>query len=308
MMQPFRKPSLRGVVALLAFFGMSYIASHFESLLLDPILAFVRNDLHLSFKTVYGPRPAVTVNLFAAITIERSLSILIVTWIALKIAQQPWSKAGFVRRGALRLYGSGLCTGFLSITFLILAMWAAGGLISDGIVLTGGERLTYPLRWAIGMMLGGFEEECGLRGFSLFAIEGIVGAWPAAVVSAGIFVLGHIGNPGENALGLLQVFAFGLFCSLNVLRTRSIWWATAFHGAWNWTQESFYGAIGSGYWFDAHLFQFRPRGRELISGGTAGPEGSLFVFVILAALIAYESVRLRSNGGGARASFPNPHL
>ena len=104
---------------------------------------------------------------------------------------------------------------------------------------------------------------------------------------------GHFGNPGENALGLIQVFAFGLFCSVNVLRTRSIWWAAAFHGAWNWTQESFYGTIGSGYWFDAHLYQFRPRGKELISGGTAGPEGSIFVFVILAALLSYEIVMLR---------------
>jgi CAAX protease family protein len=300
----FRKPSLRSALALVIFFGLSYGATHFESVLLNPILAFVRNVLHLSFKVVYGPRPAVTVNLFTAITVERSLSILVVTWIALLVAGRPWSKAGFLRKGAMRLYGTGLLAGFLSITCLIFAMWAAGGLIADGSILIGRDRFTYPFRWVLGMLLGGFEEECGLRGFSLFAVEEIVGLWSAAILSAGIFMWGHFGNPGENALGLIQVFAFGLFCSVNVLRTRSIWWAAAFHGAWNWTQESFYGTIGSGYWFDAHLFQFRPRGRRLISGGTAGPEGSIFVFVILAALLGYEIVMLRRTSAANRLALP----
>lgn len=85
---------------------------------------------------------------------------------------------------------------------------------------------------------------------------------------------------------------------MNVLRTGSIWWAAAFHAAWDWTEESFYGTIGSGYWFEGHLLQFRPRGASIISGSTAGPEGSLLVFVVLGILLASEFVLLRRKSSG----------
>jgi membrane protease YdiL (CAAX protease family) len=292
-MSPFHKPAVRTVLALFVFFGISYCASHFESFILGPVLSFLKEHWHLSFRAVFGPKPAVPVNLFTVITVERSLFALATTWIVLLIAKKPWTRAGFTRDGAIGQYRNGLLSGFVSITFLVLTMWIAGGLNSDGLRLQGMNRIIYPLRWLIGMLFAGFEEECGMRGFSLFAIEEIVGAWPAAMISAAIFMGLHIGNPGENALGLLQVFAFGLLCSVNVLRTGSLWWAAAFHAAWDWTEESFYGTIGSGYWFDGHLFQFRPRGRELISGGTAGPEGSVLVFAILAVLLSYEVAMFR---------------
>jgi membrane protease YdiL (CAAX protease family) len=291
----FRKATPRVVLALIAFFALSYCASHFESLFLNPAVAFLKEQWHLNFKAVFGPKPAVPVNLFTVITVERSLSTLAATWIALLIAKRSWRQARFKLEGAGRLYASGFAYGFGSITFLVLAIWVSGGLIADGLRLSGAERFSYPLRWLVGMLFAGFEEECGARGFSLFVFEEMLGVWPAALISATIFACGHSNNPGENALGLLQVFLFGFFCAINILRTASLWWAAAFHAAWDWTQESFYGAIGSGYWFDAHLFQFRPRGHELISGGTAGPEGSVFVFLILAALIVNEIVRFQKS-------------
>jgi membrane protease YdiL (CAAX protease family) len=85
-----------------------------------------------------------------------------------------------------------------------------------------------------------------MSGFSLFAIEEIAGVWQAAMICATIFMDLHIGNLGENALALLQVSAFGLVCSVNVLRTGSLWWAGAFHAAWNWTEESFRAVLSPG--------------------------------------------------------------
>jgi membrane protease YdiL (CAAX protease family) len=298
----FRKPSIRQVEAIVLFFGLSYCASHYESLVLGPAIGFLKAHLHVSFRTIFGPRPAVPVNLFTLITVERSFFAVAITWIALWVARKRWTQAGFSKDRWMRFFGTGLLSGFLSITALVLPMWAAGGLTFDGIRLPGADRASYPLRWMIGMLFAGFAEECGLRGFSLFAIAEVVGVFPAALVSALIFMGMHIGNPGENFLGLSQVFCFGLLCSMNVLRSGSIWWAIAFHAAWDWTEESFYGTIGSGYWFDGHLFQFQPHGPSMISGGTAGPEGSILVFAVLGVLLASEFVRLRREVADAAAT------
>ena len=45
---------------------------------------------------------------------------------------------------------------------------------------------------------------------------------------------------------------------MNVLRSGSIWWAIAFHAAWDGTEESFYGTIGSG---DGHGLAARDSSR-----------------------------------------------
>lgn len=97
-------------------------------------------------------------------------------------------------------------------------------------------------------------------------------------------------------------FCFGLLCSMNVLRSGSIWWAIAFHAAWDGTEESFHGTIGRGYWFDGHLFQFQPHGPSMISGGTAGPEGSILVFAVLGVLPVSGFVGLRREVADAAAT------
>lgn len=207
----FRKLSTRALLALLVFFALSYCASHFEPLVLGPAINLLKVRLHVNFHPIFGPKPAVPVNLFTVITLERSFFTLAITWIALLIAKKRWTDTGFSRDRGLRLYGAGLLSGYFSVTFLVLLMWAAGGLTFDGLRLQGADRITYPLRWLIGMLFAGFEEECGLRGFSLFTIAEIVGALPAAIISAAIFMGLHIGNPGRTSLACRKCSSLGCF-------------------------------------------------------------------------------------------------
>jgi len=291
-----RKPSIRTLCAVIVFFGLNYLALHFEHLALGPIVRMLNEYLHLQFRATIGPRPAVPVNLLTVIVVVRSIYALLITWLALRIGGGHWDHAGLSTVRSLRNYGAGLLIAFLSISFLVFLVWLSRGFTFDGVRLHGADIFGYGLRWLVGMILVGFEEECSSRGYGLLAVADILGPLPAALLTSLFFTVAHMGNPGETAFGLLQIFAFGLLCALNVFRTGSIWWAVAFHGIWDWTQEFFYGTLGSGYWFDGHLFQFRPRGPELISGGTVGPEGSMYVLFILAGLIFYEVMKLRRMG------------
>jgi membrane protease YdiL (CAAX protease family) len=194
-------------------------------------------------------------------------------------------------------------TGFVAISLLIAMMWLSGALTFDGLKLHGTLALEYGLRWLLSLLLVGIAEECMNRAYILIALARAFGLVTAVMLTSITFAMAHAGNPGENLAGLLQVFLFGSVCALSVFRTGSVWWAVAFHGAWNWAQEYFYGTLGSGYWYDGHLFQLRAHGRPLLSGSTVGPEGSIYVFVVLGCLLAYEVHSLRGTQiRGARTS------
>jgi uncharacterized protein len=286
----FTKPSVRSSLGLIVFIALAYGAGKSEHFIIPAIIHFLRDHLHLSFHATFGPRPAVPVNTLTTIVLVRSAYVLLITWIALKIDGTSWRQAGFSKRGAFRHYGYGLVTGFLAITVLMGLLWLSHSLIFDGLRLHRGQIVSYGLRWLFGLLMVGIAEEGLDRGYALTAIARIFGVLPAVVLTSLVFAFAHANNPGENLIGLLQVFLFGAIAALSVFRTGSLWWAVAFHGMWNWTQEFFYGTLGSGYWYDGHLLQFRPQGKDFISGGTDGPEGSIFALLILAALLAYEIV------------------
>jgi len=54
-----------------------------------------------------------------------------------------------------------------------------------------------------------------------------------------------------------------------------------FHTSWDWGQSFLYGVPDSGLMVQHHLFATHPVGRRVLSGGTTGPEGSIFVVLIL---------------------------
>jgi len=284
----YSRPSLRAVLALVVFILLAYLAGKSESFILPAIVSFLQSTLHLNFRPIFGPQPAVSVNKLTTIVIFRSVNALLITWIALKIERRPWRAFGYSRAGAFRHYGIGLLIGFVAISALMVMMWLSHVLIFDGQRLHGSDIVTYGLRWLVGLLMVGIAEECTDRGYALVSIARIFGALPAVLITSCVFAAGHAGNPGENFLGLLQVFLFGAILALSVFRTGSLWWAVAFHGMWDWAQESFYGTLGSGYWFDGHLFQFRPRGIGILSGASVGPEGSVYCLVVLGVLLAYE--------------------
>ena len=68
-----------------------------------------------------------------------------------------------------------------------------------------------------------------------------------------------------------------LVFSLSLWRTGSLWWAIGFHASWDWAQSFLFGVPDSGTIVANRLFATHPLGSALLSGGSAGPEGSLFV-------------------------------
>ena len=99
-----------------------------------------------------------------------------------------------------------------------------------------------------------------------------------------LFVFTHLGNPGENRIGILSVALVGLFWCFTLLRTGSLWFAVGLHASWDWAQSYFYGVPDSGGTSPGHLLSSSSQGPAWLSGGSVGPEGSVLVLAVIAVM------------------------
>jgi hypothetical protein len=83
-------------------------------------------------------------------------------------------------------------------------------------------------------------------------------------------------------LGILQVVVTGLLFCLMIRRTGSLWFAIGFHAAWDWAETFFYGTPDSGLLGVGRFLNSSVQGPNWLTGGSAGPEGSIFAMLILA--------------------------
>lgn len=113
--------------------------------------------------------------------------------------------------------------------------------------------------------------------------------------------MAHSGNAGETHIGEISAGLYGLVICISIWYTRSLWWAIGFHAAWDWAESYFYGTSDSGMISQGRLLATAPRGNIYLSGGPTGPEGSVFVFVALAAVALVMVLTLRNARNGAHA-------
>jgi hypothetical protein len=195
----------------------------------------------------------------------------------------------------------GLAWGIACLTVLILTLWKAGLLVIEGRVLSGGDIFRYGAIWLLGFLLVGLLEEYLTRGYVQYTLtrgltglyqwafktrhSAALGFWTSAVIFSLLFGVGHTTNPGESPIGLLSVFLAGMVFCFSLWRTGSLWWAIGFHTSWDWGQSFLYGVADSGLMVQHRLLATHPAGKPILSGGTTGPEGSIFIVGILALII-----------------------
>lgn len=226
------------------------------------------------------------------------LATILVTWIMSKIERRPNSVYGLGGQRAVPSFFAGLVWGVTFLSLLVFTLWKTGLLVIDSRLLFGAEALRWGAVWLLGFVLVGLFEEYLTRGYLLFTLtRGLAGTftwlfktpygkpmgfWTAAVLLSVLFGLGHGSNPGESPIGLLSAGLVSLVFCLSLWRTGSLWWAIGFHASWDWAQSFLYGVADSGIMVQHHLLATHPVGGPLMSGGRTGPEGSVFVLLILA--------------------------
>ena len=209
------------------------------------------------------------------------LLILGATWVMGRIEHRSTWSYGLAGPRSVRNFAAGLAWGVLLLSLLAGILFAGGYLVFNGVALRGGAIFEYGLAWMFVFFLVGVAEETLFRGYLQSTLARGMGFWPAAICISVSFGLGHLRNEGEVFLGIVVAAIGGLVFNVCLRLSGSLWWGIGFHTAWDWAQSFLFGTPDSGYVVEGHLLSSQPAGDVRFSGGTAGPEGSLFFLPVL---------------------------
>jgi membrane protease YdiL (CAAX protease family) len=135
--------------------------------------------------------------------------------------------------------------------------------------------------WALCLLFVGLFEEFLFRGYSLFTLTTGIGFWPAAILLSLLFAGVHLQNSGEGRVGVAAVFVVGMLWCFSVRRTGSLWFAVGMHAAFDFGETFLYSVPDSGMLLPGHLSSATLQGPAWLTGGSVGPEASVFDFLLL---------------------------
>ena len=94
-------------------------------------------------------------------------------------------------------------------------------------------------------------------------------------------------------MGVGAVVVVGLVLAYSFRRSGALWFAWGYHAAWDFAESFVYGVPDSGVVMPGALLRPSFQGADWLTGGSAGPEGSLLILPALAllALIAHFSMK-----------------
>jgi uncharacterized protein len=216
--------------------------------------------------------------------------VFLATWIVSRQEKRQLDDYGIPLRRAFGIrFWEGAVWGFAMLSAILLLVRLSGHFRIDSAALSGAAVFRWGLAWGVTFLGVSLSEELAFRGYWLFTMSRRIRFWPAALFLSVIFGVAHLGNSGENVLGILQVVATGLLFCLMIRRTGNLWFAIGFHAAWDWAETFFYGTPDSGLLGVGRLLNSSVRGPNWLTGGSAGPEGSIFaiVVVLLCALLIH---------------------
>ena len=211
-----------------------------------------------------------------------------------RIEHRPFGSYGLPWKRALGArFCEGAVWGFTAMTVILLILRATNSFSFGSAQLHSRQLLFYALGWGGYFVVVGLYEEFSFRGYPQFTLTTGMGFWPAAFLLSAIFSTAHLANPGENLLGVLQVFVTALLLCLSLRRTGNLWFAIGLHGAWDWAETFFYGVPNSGFQGPGHFLNPMFHGPKWLTGGTAGPEGSAVTLLVELAMIWLVALRFR---------------
>jgi uncharacterized protein len=192
------------------------------------------------------------------------------------------------RTGASRELGVGALLGLGLAAATIGVLWVLG---FYGIA--GANALTVVFVLVANDGAGAFVEEILLRGIVFRISEERLGTRVALAISVVLFALLHLASPHATVIGTLVVgIEGGMLLSAAYVLTRRLWFAIGVHFGWDFSQDALFG-VGSGA---RGLVRGYLSGPVLLSGGSAGVEGSVVALLLSLGVGAYLLVQARRRG------------
>ena len=179
-------------------------------------------------------------------------------------------------------FWQGCALGVVEVVTLMGSIAVFGGYSFGSLDIHGAAIFKWALFWALLFIVVGLFEEFAFRGYLQFTLADGIGFWPAAWILSLGFGAVHLGNKGEGWVGAAGVAMIGLIFALTLKRTGNLWLVVGWHAAFDFGETFLFSVPNSGAVFPGHLSNATLHGPTWLTGGTVGPEGSVFSFLTMA--------------------------
>jgi uncharacterized protein len=186
-----------------------------------------------------------------------------------------------LRQAFGKRFWQGVPYGFAMLSLALALIAAFHGFSLGNMALSGVDALKYGALYGIAFLMVGLFEEFSFRGYMQATLGSGIGFWPAAIILSILFGAIHLSNGGEAWYGAAMAGSFGVLAAFCLRRTGNIWFPIGMHATWDWSETFFYSVPDSGFLAKGHLFNSTFHGPTWLTGGTVGPEGSVFAFLVL---------------------------
>jgi hypothetical protein len=192
-------------------------------------------------------------------------------------------------RLAAKHFPLGLALGFGMASVLTGLIALFGGYSVQGLALRAPEILPKALMYGVSFLIVGFFEEFAFRGYLQATLQRGIGFWPAAVILSLAFGAMHLPNVGGVWLAAVTAAGYGLVAALALKRTGALWFIIGVHSAFDWSNTFVYSSPITGLRAEGCLLKATLQGPVWLTGGHAGPVGSVFapLVIALAGLVIY---------------------
>jgi hypothetical protein len=189
-----------------------------------------------------------------------------------------------LRATALAHLLQGVVWGLAAIAATLGLIACFGGYRVSGIALSGSALAYYLPLWLAVAVINGLAENLAVMGYPLFRLANDTGWVPASLLVSLLFAAAHLGNPGENPLGIAQVFLIGVIFATTIWLTGSLWLSVGIHAGAVLAEDLIFSVPDSGAIYTGHLLTSHLIGPAWLSGGDAGPEGSVLALPVFSVM------------------------
>lgn len=269
-------------IEVLIFLLVFFITSLSELVLLIPGILYLVfgtgtqvNELHNS--TDNSPSWFLLLQIFAKLT-----PLILLLIYCTKIEKRKITTIGFTKTKIFPEYLKGMLIGLLMFGSSLLLAVVTGATEFIGVTFSL-SLLPVLLLFLAAFMIQGAEEEIMCRGYFMVSVSRRSPVIAGVLVNSIGFGLIHLGNPEFGLIPFINIVLFGLFMSLYFIRRGNLWGVCAIHSVWNYAQGNIFGLQVSGInGLDSFLDFDVKEGKDILSGGSFGPEGGLCVTIVLA--------------------------
>lgn len=214
------------------------------------------------------------------------IAVVIATGILARWEHRKFTDYGLPGKNAFgRRFWEGAVFGYAGVSLLILLIFLAGGYSAGSLALHGAALARAAVLWVLASLAIGFAEEYFFRGYPQFILTQGMGFWPAAFLISFLFgALHYFTKPYERWPDWASTGLIALLLCLTLRRTGDLQFAIGFHAAFDFGAIFVYSGPNGGRLAPDRLLTATFHGGDWLTGGKLGPEASLLVFPVIAAM------------------------